>query len=437
MGTHPIFESDFDCLTVKMGGDGTTTSTSGGARSGVRRSLSRTQSAVNRNKTFIKYAKLGDDKNLLSMLRSTRAQPDWEHEGESALVAASSKAQIKCVNELIKAGADCNQRDSNGSIPICAVSDVPIIGYGTRLNEYRSGQDVDKMARTVTVLDMLINQGSLLISRDHENRTPLDLSRTHNNWPAYLILRLNENHVFNDELKSIVTYFLDVFEKMKVTDLNSIKLHMIHLSATNNIEGMVNLLDMFDDTEETWFPFWYKFALYVCEARLKHRQLSTAKRGELVELVELLKDFKSNFKNGFLSSEESEDSDMTDPNRDTVISESDAVAKIAQLQIRSNHLESLHRRTDRQIESRLQEQSRYSAKNIGEEKPSSSVRRPTIASMRRSYTSSPPSTTTPVTNRTITPHSSTGASTSGSSSSRIELNYSASLSATRRSLYKS
>ena len=45
-----------------------------------------------------------------------------------------------------------------GSIPICAVSDVPIIGYGTRLNEYRSGQDVDKMARTVTVLDMLLNQ---------------------------------------------------------------------------------------------------------------------------------------------------------------------------------------------------------------------------------------------------------------------------------------
>ena len=117
-----------------MGGDGTTTSTTssgGGARSGVRRSLSRTQSAVNRNKTFIKYAKvldlnldlitvvtnkLGDDKNLLSMLRSTRAQPDWEHEGESALVAASSKAQIKCVNELIKAGADCNQRDSNGKL---------------------------------------------------------------------------------------------------------------------------------------------------------------------------------------------------------------------------------------------------------------------------------------------------------------------------------
>ena len=43
------------------------------------------------------------------------AQPDWEHEGESALVAASSKAQIKCVNELIKAGAIPNQRDSNGA----------------------------------------------------------------------------------------------------------------------------------------------------------------------------------------------------------------------------------------------------------------------------------------------------------------------------------
>ena len=52
------------------------------------------------------------------MLRSTRAQPDWEHEGESALVAASSKAQIKCVNELIKAGADCNQRDSKGKTKI-------------------------------------------------------------------------------------------------------------------------------------------------------------------------------------------------------------------------------------------------------------------------------------------------------------------------------
>ena len=36
--------------------------------------------------------------------------------------------------------------------------DIPIIGFGTRLNEYRSGQDVDKMARTVTVVDMLVNQ---------------------------------------------------------------------------------------------------------------------------------------------------------------------------------------------------------------------------------------------------------------------------------------
>ena len=87
----------------------------GSSRSGLRRSLSRTSTAVpNRNKSFIKYAKLGDDKNLLNMLRTSRAQPDWEHEGESALVAASSKAQIKCVNELIKAGAEVNQRDSNG-----------------------------------------------------------------------------------------------------------------------------------------------------------------------------------------------------------------------------------------------------------------------------------------------------------------------------------
>ena len=93
----------------------------------------------------------------------------------------------------------------------------------------------------------------------------------------------------------------------------------------------------------------------MCEARLKHRQLSTAKRGELVELVELLKDFKSNFKNGFLSSDDQgDDNEMKDPNKDTVISESDAVQKIAQLQIRSNHLESLNRRTERQIESRLQ-----------------------------------------------------------------------------------
>ena len=90
----------------------------GNGNSGLRRGLSRTQSTANRTRSFIKYAKLGDDKNLLSMLRA-RAQPDWEFEGESALVAASSKAQVKCVNELIKAGATCNQRDSKGSLEIC------------------------------------------------------------------------------------------------------------------------------------------------------------------------------------------------------------------------------------------------------------------------------------------------------------------------------
>ena len=82
---------------------------------GLRRGLSRSQSTANRTRSFIKYAKLGDDKNLLSMLRS-KAQPDWEFEGESALNAAASKAQVKCVNELIKAGAVSNQRDSKGEI---------------------------------------------------------------------------------------------------------------------------------------------------------------------------------------------------------------------------------------------------------------------------------------------------------------------------------
>ena len=48
-------------------------------------------------------------------------------------------------------------RDSNGNIPISAACNIPIIGTGTRLNEYRSGQDVDKMARSVVVVDMLIN----------------------------------------------------------------------------------------------------------------------------------------------------------------------------------------------------------------------------------------------------------------------------------------
>ena len=93
-----------------------------------------------------------------------------------------------------------------------------------------------------------------MISRDGDNRTPLDLSRIHNNWPVYLILRLYENSRFDHELKSIATYFLDVFEKMKVTDLNSIRLQMVHYAASNNKDGMSNLLDMFDDTEEGWFP---------------------------------------------------------------------------------------------------------------------------------------------------------------------------------------
>ena len=97
-------------------------------------------------------------------------------------------------------------------------------------------------------------QGSLLISRDGEDRTPFDLARLHNNWPVYLIIRLYEQSKFDNELKSIATHFLDVFEKMKVTDLNSIRLQMVHYVATNNKEGMQNLLDMFDDTEETWFP---------------------------------------------------------------------------------------------------------------------------------------------------------------------------------------
>ena len=72
---------------------------------------------------------------------------------------------------MIKAGGQCNNRfrvkmsdkflaifrDSNGNIPISAACNIPIIGTGTRLNEYRSGQDVDKMARSVVVVDMLIN----------------------------------------------------------------------------------------------------------------------------------------------------------------------------------------------------------------------------------------------------------------------------------------
>ena len=51
-------------------------------------------------------------------------------------------------------------------------------------------------------------QGALLISRDPENKTPLELARIHNNWPVYLILRLYETNKFDDEMKSIATYFL-------------------------------------------------------------------------------------------------------------------------------------------------------------------------------------------------------------------------------------
>ena len=46
----------------------------------------------------------------------------------------------------------------------------------------------------------------------------------------------------------------DVFEKMKLTDLNSIRLQMIYNATTNNKAALEYLLDMFDDTEETWFP---------------------------------------------------------------------------------------------------------------------------------------------------------------------------------------
>ena len=46
----------------------------------------------------------------------------------------------------------------------------------------------------------------------------------------------------------------DVFEKMKLTDLNSIRLQMIYNATTNNKAALEYLLDMFDDTEEVWFP---------------------------------------------------------------------------------------------------------------------------------------------------------------------------------------
>lgn len=77
------------------------------------------------------------------------------------------------------------------------------------------------------------------------------------------------------------------------------------------------------------------------EARLRHRQLANSKRGELVEIVETLKDFRVNFKNGFLSSSDDESDDFN-PSRPRVpvLSEADALQKIAQLQIKSNYLES-------------------------------------------------------------------------------------------------
>ncbi|CAG5112383.1 Oidioi.mRNA.OKI2018_I69.chr2.g6603.t1.cds [Oikopleura dioica] len=292
-----------------------------------RRNLPRTQSTVNKKKSFIKYAKL-----------------DWEYEGESALVASCSKAQFKCVNELIKAGGQCNNRDSNGNIPISAACNIPIIGTGTRLNEYRSGQDVDKMARSVVVVDMLINNGALLISRDPENKTPLELARIHNNWPVYLILRLYETNKFDDEMKSIATK--DVFEKMKLTDLNSIRLQMIYNATTNNKAALEYLLDMFDDTEEVWFPAWYKFTRYVGEARLRNRTLSNAKRGELYEMMETLKDFKVNFPSGFLVEEAA---GAGSSGTEEIISEEDAVQKIAQLRIKSTYLENLNQRQDKNL----------------------------------------------------------------------------------------
>ena len=41
---------------------------------------------------------------------------------------------------------------------------------------------------------------------------------------------------------------------MKLTDLNSIRLQMIYNATTNNKAALEYLLDMFDDTEEKWFP---------------------------------------------------------------------------------------------------------------------------------------------------------------------------------------
>ena len=98
---------------------------------------------------------------------------------------------------------------------------------------------------------------------------------------------------------------------------------------------------------------WYKFSLYVGEARLRHRQLANSKRGELVELVDSLKDFRVNFKNGFLSSSDEDSDDISSPCKPKmpVLTEADALQKIAQLQIKSNYLES-NRRAGRSLSTR-------------------------------------------------------------------------------------
>ena len=143
---------------------------------------------------------------------------------------------------------------------------------------------------------------------------------------------------------------------MKLTDLNSIRLQMIYNATTNNKAALEYLLDMFDDTEEVWFPVridfifsnlsfknkaWYKFTRYVGEARLRNRTLSNAKRGELYEMMETLKDFKVNFPSGFLVEEAA---GAGSSGTEEIISEEDAVQKIAQLRIKSTYLENLNQR---------------------------------------------------------------------------------------------
>jgi len=133
---------------------------------------------------------------------------------------------------------------------------------------------------------------------------------------------------------------------MKLTDLNSIRLQMIYNATTNNKAALEYLLDMFDDTEEKWFPAWYKFTRYVGEARLRNRTLSNAKRGELYEMMESLKDFKVHFPSGFLAQEEG---CSAVSGTEEIISEEDAVQKIAQLRIKSTYLENLNQRQDKNL----------------------------------------------------------------------------------------